>query len=136
MDGGRQFMTTEIHLVISCSSLRSMTLSAKKLDVDFTFEDEPEDEEDEEGEWDECSSDEERDALDIMKKIRIGDRRSTRERKQPDTLLGYMSIPSDLIQITKPKSKKKKEKRKTAKKSDEEPRKKKPKAKESKKNRS
>ena len=49
--------------------------------------------------WDECSSDEEKDELDVMKEIRHGTRRSRRDKKQPEKLHGYMSIDTSLLSL-------------------------------------
>lgn len=46
------------------------------------------------------SSDEEKDELDVMNEIRIGERRSTRKRQQPETLHRYMRLDPTLIKIT------------------------------------
>ena len=88
------------------AQMAALVESVKQLfELEMIFE-QDEDENDED--WDEADTDEEKDELDLMKEIRHGTRRSTRERKQPETLHNYMRIDPSLIQITKPKSSKKK----------------------------
>lgn len=74
------------------------------LNIDYYFPDakekEPEDT------WDEQSSDEEKDELDIMKEIHHGTRRSTRKRKQPQTLHEHMRVDPTALVITPFKAKK------------------------------
>ena len=69
------------------------------IEEDFGKQLEDEDEQEKETRWDEQSSDEEKDVLDIMREIHHGTRRSTRVRKERDFLHAHMLIPSNQIHI-------------------------------------